>query len=100
MKTRRTFLALGLAAGVATLFAPGRRALAHGDAAHPAQRTGPVVREQQDWGIAGEAKAVRRTIPITVRAKSSRRSPMTLIGKSVGKTSRVSCSFMRASRPV
>ena len=66
MKTRGTFLALGLAAGVATLFAPGRRALAHGDAAHPAQRTGPVVREQQDWGIAGEAKAVRRTIPITM----------------------------------
>jgi uncharacterized cupredoxin-like copper-binding protein len=33
-------------------------ALAHGDAKHPA---GKVVKEQKDWGIAGDAKAVRRT---------------------------------------
>ena len=34
-------------------------ALAHGDRAH---RAGPVVNEQKDWGIAGDAKAARRTV--------------------------------------
>lgn len=34
-------------------------ALAHGDARHPA---GAVVKEQKDWGIAGETKAARRTV--------------------------------------
>lgn len=33
--------------------------LAHGDKKHPA---GPVVKEQKDWGIAGDAKSVRRTL--------------------------------------
>jgi uncharacterized cupredoxin-like copper-binding protein len=66
MKTRRKFLALGLAAGIFTLLAPGRGALAHGDAAHRERKAGPVVREQQEWGIAGEAKAVRRSIPVVM----------------------------------
>ncbi|MBN8443674.1 MAG: cupredoxin family protein [Thauera sp.] len=66
MKTRRTFLALGLASGAGMLLAPARHALAHGEAAHAARRAGPIVREQQDWGIAGEARAVRRTIAITL----------------------------------
>jgi uncharacterized cupredoxin-like copper-binding protein len=35
---------------------------AHGDAPHA--RTTPVVRQQTDWGIAGAASAVRRTVVI------------------------------------
>ena len=34
---------------------------AHGDAAH-AKKAGPVKMEQKAWGIAGEAKAVSRTV--------------------------------------
>jgi uncharacterized cupredoxin-like copper-binding protein len=55
-----TCLALGLAAP----------AWAHGDAAHmkPAAQarkaTKEATKEQKDWGIAGDAKAVRRTIEI------------------------------------
>lgn len=41
-------------------------ALAHGDKPH-ATRTGPVKKEQKDWGIAGDRKAARRTIEITMR---------------------------------
>jgi uncharacterized cupredoxin-like copper-binding protein len=37
-------------------------ALAHGDAAHA--KAGPVVKEQKPWGIAGDARAARRTITI------------------------------------
>ncbi len=37
------------------------RAFAHGDKPHHA---GPVVKEQKPWGIAGDAKNVRRTITI------------------------------------
>lgn len=39
----------------------GTLAYAHGDAAH-ANKAGPVKKEQKEWGIAGEAKAVNRTI--------------------------------------
>lgn len=45
-------------AAAALLLAP-LLARAHGDA-HP--KTGPVKREQQDWGIAGERKDARRTV--------------------------------------
>ena len=38
-------------------------AMAHGDATH-ARKAGQVKKEQKDWGIAGEAKAVKRTIQI------------------------------------
>lgn len=61
MKSRRRFLAAGLAAGV---FALNRGAFAHGDAAHAGRKNVPIEKEQQAWGIAGEAKAVSRTIPI------------------------------------
>ena len=37
---------------------------AHEGAAHPAP--GPVVKEQKPWGIAGDAKAARRTIDIVM----------------------------------
>ena len=36
-------------------------ARAHGNEDHP-KKTGPVRKEQKDWGVAGDAKAVRRTI--------------------------------------
>ena len=36
---------------------------AHGNEDHPLKK-GPVRKEQKDWGIAGEAKAVRRTIDV------------------------------------
>lgn len=52
----RTLLTLVLT-GVSTF------ALAHGDAAH-APKTGPVKKEQKEWGIAGDAKAVSRTITV------------------------------------
>jgi uncharacterized cupredoxin-like copper-binding protein len=38
-------------------------AWAHGD---KADRHAPVVKEQKDWGIAGEAKDVQRTITLTM----------------------------------
>ncbi|MBP6903527.1 MAG: cupredoxin family protein [Burkholderiaceae bacterium] len=35
----------------------------HGDQ-HPAGKAGPLRKEQKDWGIAGEARAVRRSIDV------------------------------------
>ncbi len=40
-------------------------ALAHGDDAH-AKKAGPVKKEQKEWGIAGETKAVNRTITLSM----------------------------------
>ncbi|MEX1168442.1 MAG: cupredoxin family protein [Hydrogenophaga sp.] len=40
-------------------------AFAHGEEAH-AKKAGPVVKEQKAWGIAGDAKAVKRTIAIAM----------------------------------
>ncbi|MGE3347749.1 MAG: cupredoxin domain-containing protein [Ramlibacter sp.] len=40
-------------------------AVAHGDEPHAA-RAGPVRKEQKEWGIAGDAKAVRRTIRLSM----------------------------------
>jgi uncharacterized cupredoxin-like copper-binding protein len=39
---------------------------AHGDEAHAMMKAGPVKKEQKDWGIAGDAKAVSRTINVTM----------------------------------
>ena len=38
---------------------------AHGDADH-AKKASPVKKEQKEWGIAGDAKAVKRTITLTM----------------------------------
>ena len=38
---------------------------AHGEETH-AKKTGPVVQEQKAWGIAGDAKAVKRSIAIAM----------------------------------
>lgn len=43
----------------------GALALAHGDTAHM-KKSAPVKKEQTDWGIAGEAKAVKRTVTLTM----------------------------------
>jgi uncharacterized cupredoxin-like copper-binding protein len=41
----------------------GSFAFAHSDEAH-AKKAGPVKKEQKEWGIAGDAKAVKRTIAV------------------------------------
>ena len=38
---------------------------AHGEETH-VKTTGPVVKEQKAWGVAGDAKAVKRTIAIAM----------------------------------
>jgi uncharacterized cupredoxin-like copper-binding protein len=52
-----------LLAAAAGLFAVAAGVRAHGDGKH-ATKAGPVRKEQKDWGIAGEAKAVKRTIEV------------------------------------
>lgn len=43
----------------------GADAIAHGDESHK-PKDAQVVKEQKDWGIAGSAKAVRRTLKVTM----------------------------------
>jgi len=57
-KLTSTLLA-ALITGASTL------AFAHGDEAH-AKKTGPVKKEQKEWGIAGDAKAVKRTVTLSM----------------------------------
>ena len=52
-----------MAAAAAGLLASTGRVLAHGDKKHPA-KTGPVKKEQKDWGIAGDAAQARRRIDV------------------------------------
>ncbi len=40
-------------------------ALAHGDEEH-AKKAGPVKKEQKEWGIAGDAKAVKHTVTLSM----------------------------------
>jgi uncharacterized cupredoxin-like copper-binding protein len=53
--TRRALLTTALLAGTTGL------SLAHSDAHQPTHNT---VKEQKDWGIAGDAKAARRTVTL------------------------------------
>jgi uncharacterized cupredoxin-like copper-binding protein len=46
---------------LAAALATAGLALAHSDKPH-AKKAGPVTKEQKDWGIAGDAKAVRRSV--------------------------------------
>ena len=46
---------------LAATLATSGLALAHTDKLHD-QKAGPVKKEQKDWGIAGDAKAARRTV--------------------------------------
>lgn len=57
---RRIFVASAATPVIAALAGIAR---AHGDEAH-APPGGPVRREQKDWGIAGEAAAVRRSVDV------------------------------------
>lgn len=59
MSSKRIFLKA--ASAVLLVAAAGVRA--HGNEGHPA-KAGPARKEQKDWGIAGEAKAARRTIEV------------------------------------
>jgi uncharacterized cupredoxin-like copper-binding protein len=54
-----------LAATAAALAVPllASRAQAHTDKPH-APKSGPVVKEQKDWGIAGDAKRAKRSIAV------------------------------------
>ena len=54
-------LAVGAAAAAMPLLAT--RAQAHTEKPHTA-KTGPVVKEQKDWGIAGDAKRAKRNIAV------------------------------------
>ncbi len=58
MKFVNTLIAIALVGG-------SMGALAHEDPDHK-KKAGKVTLEQKDWGIAGEAKAVRRTIGISM----------------------------------
>jgi uncharacterized cupredoxin-like copper-binding protein len=48
----------------ATLIGASLGAVAHEGATH--KKPGPVRKEQTDWGIAGDTKTARRTIPLTM----------------------------------
>jgi uncharacterized cupredoxin-like copper-binding protein len=49
------------------LFGLGARRLAYSHGSeHHGRPAGPVVKEQKDWGIAGDAKAVSRTIEVSM----------------------------------
>ena len=55
-----TLIAIAIAA------AASNPALAHGD---KAMKASPVVKEQKPWGIAGDLKAVKRTVTLTMDDK-------------------------------
>lgn len=56
-----TGMAAAAAAATMPFLAPAARA--HTDKPHT-PKTGPVVKEQKDWGIAGDAKNVKRSIQV------------------------------------
>ena len=60
-QTRRTLLW----ATSTALIGAALGARAHGDETHPTT-SGPVRKEQKDWGIAGDAKAARRTVEVSM----------------------------------
>ncbi len=59
----KTFLSLLLATALSAI-AP--IALAHGDDHNKAKKPAAVKKEQKAWGIAGDAKAVKRTITLAM----------------------------------
>ena len=60
---RAALTRLAAGAAVATFPLLATRALAHTDKPH-APKTGPVVKEQKDWGIAGDARNAKRSIAV------------------------------------
>lgn len=63
MEQMKWIAAAMAAAALALASAP---AAAHGDAAHRTGASAPLKKEQQDWGIAGDARQARRTIAISM----------------------------------
>jgi uncharacterized cupredoxin-like copper-binding protein len=63
MKKISLSLLAALIAALVTGFSSS--AYAHGDKAHT-KKDGPVVKEQKDWGIAGDAKSVKRVITLNM----------------------------------
>ncbi|HYW56624.1 MAG TPA: cupredoxin family protein [Polaromonas sp.] len=59
MKKLISIVLLSLAASASTL------ALAHTEKAHD-KKAAPAKKEQKEWGIAGDAKAVQRTVTLTM----------------------------------
>ena len=59
----KQFTSLLKAAVFASVTAAAGLAFAHGDEGH-AKKSGPVKKEQKEWGIAGDAKSAKRTIEI------------------------------------
>ena len=62
---RATITRLATAAAAATMPLLATRAQAHTDKPH-APRADPVVKEQKDWGIAGDAKRAKRSIAVSM----------------------------------
>lgn len=62
-------------------------ARAHGDRAHGAKKAGPGAVEQKEWGMAGQARAVNRTIE--VRMSDSMRFSPERISVQLGQTLRL-----------
>lgn len=65
-----TFWPVAMALSISAIAVP---AMAHGDKPHDKKPAAAVVKEQKEWGIAGDAKSVTRTIAI--RMKEMRFSP-------------------------
>ena len=63
MKTLKTLLTAAL---IGASLSISLNALAHGDEAHSKKSAAPIVKEQKPWGIAGEAKMVKRTIEVSM----------------------------------
>ncbi len=80
--------------GLATLLAAAGIAQAHGDAAHPTPAAVAVKKEQKAWGIAGDAKAARRTIEVKM-LDSSVSAP---IGSRSGRARRSASSYATTAR--
>jgi uncharacterized cupredoxin-like copper-binding protein len=59
MKNMTSAIVLALAASTGTL------AFAHGEKAH-GKKSAPAKKEQKEWGIAGDAKSVQRTVTLTM----------------------------------
>ncbi len=59
MNKLNSIVFLVLTASVSTL------AFAHGEKAHE-KKSAPVKKEQKEWGIAGDAKSVQRTVTLTM----------------------------------
>ena len=86
MKTTRRQHLQHLLGGSALVTLPAA-ALAHGDMHRQHKASGPLVKEQKPWGIAGEAKDARRTI--TIRMSDDMRFAPNHIDVKLGETLRL-----------